>query len=135
MKIYLGGKMIGRPEFGFAEFDEAAALLRALGHEVFNPAERDRAAGFKPAGTHGTPEELLAVGFSRREALAADMAWIAAYSEGMVVLDTWTDSPGTIAEVAFHQGLYLPVWPLADFLAFGPAAPALPRLVPGRAAA
>lgn len=39
MKIYISGPMSGYPELNFPAFNEAAAQLRALGHEVVNPAE------------------------------------------------------------------------------------------------
>jgi hypothetical protein len=42
--------MRNRAWYNFPAFDEAASLLRALGHEVRSPAEMDRAVGFDPAG-------------------------------------------------------------------------------------
>jgi hypothetical protein len=120
LRLYLGGKMLGVPGFGFTDFDEAAAALRAMGQRVFNPAERDRGVGLDTTSMSGTLAELEHVGFSRREALTADMEWIGKNSEGMVVLPTWPHSPGTLAEMQFHYGLYLPVWRLEDFLKFGP---------------
>jgi hypothetical protein len=129
MKLYLGGKMIGVDGFGFGYFDSAARSLRARGHVVFNPAERDRGVGFHPDGMAGTHEELANVGFNRREALTADMVWIGENSEGMVCLPNWADSPGTKAEMTFHHGLYLPVWELTDFIKFGIDAKQIPPLV------
>jgi hypothetical protein len=116
--LYLGGPMIGQAGFGFAAFDAAERALHASPSvlHVFNPAARDRDAGLKTEGMSGTLAELDRVGFSRREALSADIAWIGEHSEGMVCLPGWRNSPGTIAEVAFHQGLYLPVWELHRFL-------------------
>lgn len=132
MKLYLGGKMVGIPGYGFKDFDDAAAKIRALGYEVFNPAERDRSVGFKGEEADGSFEHMERVGFSRRDALATDLDWIAHNSDGMVCLANWRKSPGAKAEIALHQGLFLPVWELADFLADETAAPTLPPLMPGR---
>lgn len=130
--MYLGGKMLGVPGFGFQAFDTAASDLRAKGHTVFNPAERDRATGFRPpADALGSHAELEIQGFNRREALAADLAWIMARSEGMVCLSNWLRSPGTKAEIAAHQAIYLPVWELDDFLKFGIEAPTVLPLASG----
>lgn len=41
MKVYVAGPMRGIPEFNFPAFNLAAKNLRADGHVVFNPAERD----------------------------------------------------------------------------------------------
>ena len=39
MKIYISGPMTGQPDFNRPAFNAKAAELRALGHEVVNPAE------------------------------------------------------------------------------------------------
>lgn len=39
MRIYIAGPMTGIPEYNYPEFNAAAAKLRALGHDVCNPAE------------------------------------------------------------------------------------------------
>ena len=120
MRLYIGGQMIGKPGFAASDFNDLAAELRARKHEVFNPAERDESVGLKTDKANGTAAELKAQGFDRRAALAVDTAWITAHSEGMVALPSWPDSPGTKAEIALHQGLYLPVWERDDFLLNGP---------------
>lgn len=38
-RIYISGPMTGLPELNFPAFHSAASRLRALGHEVVNPAE------------------------------------------------------------------------------------------------
>lgn len=132
MKLYLGGKMLGIPGYGFSEFDEMAKLLRAQGHEVFNPAEHDRSQGFDPGpDADGSHAEMTDSGFNRRAALRADLDWIMTESEGMVVLANWGDSYGSKAEIAAHQALYLPVWPVLPFLVLGDRAKTLDPLQPG----
>lgn len=128
MRLYLGGKMLGVADFNFMMFDEAAATLRLLGHDVFSPADRDRSVGFDPSCPVGSIEVMNRQGFSRREALTTDMEWIGKNSEGMVCLPNWVDSPGAKAEVAFHQALYLPVWNLDDFVVAEQYAPVVPLL-------
>ena len=39
MRVYIAGPMTGIPEMNFPAFHAVAAALRALGHEVVNPAE------------------------------------------------------------------------------------------------
>ena len=41
MRLYLCGPMRGLPLNNYPAFNEAASRLRALGHQVFNPAEED----------------------------------------------------------------------------------------------
>ena len=108
MKIYLAGPMRGIPHFNFPAFDYAAAKLRTDGHNVFSPAERDR-------GIHGTKlednvmgDEKLAeksVGFSLREALAADTTFIALDADAIALLPGWEKSSGANAELALAKAL------------------------------
>lgn len=122
--------MIGHAAFAHPEFNLAASELRKLGHEVFNPADKDLEIGFNPVGLQGTMQELAEAGFNRRRALGSDMDWIALNSEGMVCLPTWRQSSGARAEVAFHHALGLPVWSLQDFINQGSTAPQILPAVP-----
>lgn len=119
--IYIGNKMSGIPFFNAPWFDETAGELRAMRDEgwlidVFNPADEDRARGFEPMNCpEGTMEEAQASGFVLRSALGADWAYIAEYSDGLIVGPDWAKSPGTISEIACHQALRLPVWEWQHF--------------------
>lgn len=108
MRIYLAGPMRGIPEFNFPAFDAAAKALRKNGHEVFNPAERDRSVGFSTKGLTGN-EDLAAEGFSLREALAADTEYISKRADAVALLPNWENSSGVAAEIALARALGLPV--------------------------
>lgn len=47
MRIYIAGPMTGLPELNFPSFHAEAARLRALGHDVVNPAEINPDPGMK----------------------------------------------------------------------------------------
>lgn len=110
MKLYLAGPMRGYPDFNFAAFDKAALELRAAGYNVFNPAERDRSAygpGFNKS-PKGDLQDLASSGFSLRDALDADLAWICQHAEGVALLPGWGDSLGAQAEVRVAMALGIP---------------------------
>jgi hypothetical protein len=103
MKIYLAGPMRGYANFNFPAFDKAAALLRAEGHEVFSPAERDRTVHGTALENNPTGDEDIAtktVGFSLREALGADMEYICKTADTIALLPGWEKSTGANAERA-----------------------------------
>ena len=118
MKVYLAGPMRGYPQFNFPAFHAAAARLRELGHGVWSPAERDvQVYGDTLATANPTGDERVAQethGFSLREALAADLAWICNYAEAVVVLPGWERSMGAQAERAAAMALGLDVLTMAD---------------------
>jgi nucleoside 2-deoxyribosyltransferase len=114
MKIYLAGPMRGYPEFNFPAFREGARVLREAGHEVFSPAEHDEANGLDVTGSDGNQDALIASGFDLRAALGADLAWICANAEAVVVLPGWEMSAGATAEAATAKALGLPVLELAE---------------------
>lgn len=110
--VYLAGPMTGIPEYNKAEFDSAARYLRDEGLCVFNPADVDLANGFDARGTTGceTKEELAALGFDLRKALAADLKFVAEEAEEVYVLPGYENSKGVAAELALAQALGLPIW-------------------------
>lgn len=113
MKIYLAGPMRGIPEFNFPAFMAAAAILRSQGHFVFNPAERDNDKhGTDISKGNATGCEATAAkvhGFSLREALGADLAYICAEAEAIALLPGWQNSKGANAEKATADALGLEV--------------------------
>lgn len=111
MHIYVAGPMRGKPEFNFPAFNDAAAWLRSKGHSVFNPAERDNekhGTDISKGNAHG--DEHVAAsqhGFSLREALGADMAYISGQADAIYMLVGWEASAGARAEWALAQALGL----------------------------
>lgn len=112
MNIYLAGPMRGIPNFNFPAFDYAAHALRNMGFTVFSPAERDRAIHGSVLEDNPTGDEAVAaskVGFSLREALGADTAWIAANATAIALLPGWEKSSGANAELALAKALGLTI--------------------------
>ena len=110
MKLYLAGPMRGYANFNFPAFDYAAAKLREKGHEVFSPAERDRSIHGTKLEDNATGDEKEAektVGFSLREALAADTQYIALEADAIALLPGWENSSGVGAELALAKALGL----------------------------
>lgn len=111
MKVYLAGPMRGIPHFNFPAFHAGAAELRAHGHEVFNPAERDNerhGTDISADNLTGSEDHAAAAhGFSLREALAADMNFICLHAEAIALLPGWDNSKGALAEMATARALSL----------------------------
>lgn len=113
MKIYLAGPMRGIPEFNFPAFHAATKRLRADGHTVFNPAENDEkthGTGFSKSNKTGDLAEATSKGFSIRQALGDDLAWICAEADAVYLLPGWSKSRGAIAERATALALGLLVY-------------------------
>ncbi len=103
MKIYVAGPMTGIPYFNFPLFNSVTAQLRSQGHEVFNPAERDteRHNGADITNAAGDPAQAAKEhGFSLRDALADDTAYICKEANAIYMLPGWENSPGARAEHA-----------------------------------
>lgn len=112
--IYLAGPMRGLPNFNFPAFHAAAAKLRAEGHTVFNPAERDEeefGRVFAPTGSEA--EFAQATGMTvmemRRNCFYADTAWITQHADAIALLPGWAKSKGAVAERALAEALGLTI--------------------------
>lgn len=129
LKVYVAGPMRGLPQFNFPAFDAAAAKLRTMGHEVFNPADHDRAQHGEAVNDSATGDlaDIAHTGFDLRTALAADLAWIAEHADAIALLPGWQLSKGAQAEAALGRALGLLVEPLAVFT--GGVIPPEPRAV------
>lgn len=111
MKIYLAGPMRGYPFFNFAAFHSAASYLRAQGHVVFNPAERDEQVHGEEVSHSptGNIADVAHTGFDHRGAMKADAAWICDYAEAIALLPGWEESKGARAELALAECIGLHV--------------------------
>lgn len=115
LNIYLAGPMrlSGIPEFNFPAFHEATTRLRAEGHLVFNPAERDnKHHGTDISKGNATGDEAIAAaeyGFSLRDALGHDTAWICQHADAVYLLPGWQKSKGATAERALGVALGLEI--------------------------
>jgi hypothetical protein len=111
MKIYVAGPMRGYPEFNFPAFNAVAAKLRAEGHEVFNPAERDNerhGTDISKGNAAGCEEKAAQEhGFNLRVALADDLEFICRHADAIALLPGWEKSKGANAERATAVALGL----------------------------
>jgi len=107
--VYLAGPMRGIPDFNFPAFFRAAHNLELRGYTVFNPAKRDiDVYGTQVSqSTTGDLSDIQCVGFSLREALGADLAYICVKAEAIALLPGWENSKGVAAELATAQALGL----------------------------
>jgi hypothetical protein len=80
MKLYIAGPMTGLPDLNFPVFHRAAALLRAAGHTVANPAEINPDPG----------AQWQACMFRDLEELDT--------CDGILMLPGWENSPGAQIE-------------------------------------
>ena len=117
MKVYLAGPMRGIKDFNFPAFHVAAAQLRAEGHEVFNPAERDEeefGAEILKTATGSEAEVAARMGFSDQLGLArkcflADTMWICLHAEAIAIMPGWETSRGARAEKALGEAIGLEI--------------------------
>lgn len=95
-RIYLAGPMTGLPDFNYPAFNAAAKRLRALGHEVLNPAEN-------PAPPCGTWEGYMRMAL--RQLVEC---------ERIVLLPGWSESRGALIERSLAQALGMDVVHFCD---------------------
>lgn len=118
MKIYVAGPMRGIPEFNYPAFHAAAAELRAVGHDVFSPAERviERHGKDISKGNATGSNDLAAAehGFNLREALHDDLVFITKHADAIALLPGWENSKGAQAERATAMALGLIVFEMAE---------------------
>jgi hypothetical protein len=96
--IYLSGPMTGYPDFNYPSFDLAAATLREMGYQVFNPAEQ-----------FGRDQSL-----EWEQYMRLDIGAILECDE-VCVLDGWEQSVGARLEVAVALSIGLPVRDVMGF--------------------
>ena len=119
MRIYLAGPMRGIPDFNFPAFKKGAAYLRAQGHDVFSPAERDEADFGTTVQKKGDENDFAAsVGLTtqylRRRVFFFDAEYITKHADAIALLPGWENSKGVKAELALAQALGLDVIHLGD---------------------
>lgn len=117
-KVYLAGKMSGKPYFNFPAFFEAAKYLRTNGWEVFSPAECDieRAGEFWKECPNGSWEDLKKLSVPQinyRDCMRIDLNWILDHADAIALMPCWEDSKGVKAEKALAECLGLEVIYLA----------------------
>lgn len=99
-RVYLSGPMKGYDQSNYPLFNRVAGELRAMGHEVYNPAEFP----------HDGPRET----FPLRKAFAAYAKFICEEADTIVLLPGWEKSLGASAELALARncGLVVEEYPV-----------------------
>lgn len=98
MRLFLSGPMTGIEAFNYPAFNDAAAMLRACGFGVENPAENQAPA----CGSWTAYMRMSCTQMLRCDAVA--------------VLHGWQGSKGARIEVDFAEALDIPCKPVAAWL-------------------
>jgi hypothetical protein len=116
--VYLAGPMRNIKDFNFPAFHAAAAKLRAEGHTVFSPAEKDVETYGENVNSPSGSERTMAkkVGLTpmelRREVFLVDTEWICKHADAIALLPGWESSKGATAERALGIALGLRIMEL-----------------------
>jgi hypothetical protein len=105
MKLYIAGPMTGIPDWNYPAFFQAEAELRALGHQVLNPATNDGDTleeALAAAGSPERPNHPWAYYMKRDLPQVMDV-------DALVVLPGWQDSKGARLEVHVATAIGLPL--------------------------
>lgn len=104
-RLYLAGPMTGIANLNFPLFNAEAARLRALGHDIVNPAEINGGADELVACAAMMPDELAAHWLTcMRKDVVALMT-----CDGVALLPGWERSRGVNVERTLAINLGLPV--------------------------
>lgn len=101
-RIYIAGPMRGYENYNWAAFEEAARLLRLVGHEVISPTEIDEEAGvvYVERDSDGTVlSTALTPSFNFEEVIARDLEAVASCT-AIYLLEGWEASTGAKMELA-----------------------------------
>lgn len=99
MRLYVAGPMSGHEDLNFPAFHAAAAALRALGHQVVNPAEINSDPG---------ADWLTCMRADIKQLVDCD---------GVALLPGWEHSRGAMLERAIAAGLGLRVLLVSELVA------------------
>lgn len=105
MKLYLAGPMTGIKDLNLPLFFAEAARLRALGHEVVNPAEINGGEAEIAATVRMTPEQYQQHWYA---CMKRDIAALVT-CDGIAMLDGWWLSKGARIEFGLAEKLGLSV--------------------------
>lgn len=106
LKIYLSGPMTGLPDLNYPAFAAAAAALRSLGHEVYNPQEWEDSNNF------GKFNHILAFDDYCR--------YIVREADVVIMLPGWKNSPGATAESSVARAVRKPSREFEEFIGIKP---------------
>ena len=110
--VYIAGPMRGYPGFNFDAFQEAETYINQhFDVKTFNPARKDKEAGFNPEGLSGK-ESFASLEFDLVGALAWDLKRILYDVDALILLEGWTKSNGARAEFFLARALGKPAFEL-----------------------